>query len=49
MFDRKNDPLETHNLWFDPDYKEKRFELVEKLLQENLRVQTRFPKRIAPD
>ena len=49
IFDRKNDPLELRNLWYDENFKEKRFELVEKLMQECLHVQTRNPKRIAPD
>jgi len=49
VFDRKNDPLELHNLWYNEDFKGKRFELVERLLQESLTVQTRNPKRIAPD
>jgi arylsulfatase A-like enzyme len=49
VFDRKNDPLELNNLWYNEDFKEKRFELVERLMQECLHVQTRYPKRIAPD
>lgn len=49
IFDRKKDPLELHNLWYDEDFKEKKFELVERLMQESLHVQTRNPKRIAPD
>jgi arylsulfatase A-like enzyme len=47
IYDRKNDPDELNNLWNDPNFKEKRFELVNKLLHENLKVQTRYPKRIA--
>ncbi len=47
IYDRKNDPDELNNLWNNNDFKEKRFELVNKLLQENLKVQTQYPKRIA--
>ncbi|MHA1526525.1 MAG: sulfatase/phosphatase domain-containing protein, partial [Promethearchaeota archaeon] len=47
LYDRKNDPHELHNLWYENDFKEKRFELVNKLLQENLKVQTKYPKRLA--
>ena len=47
IYDRKNDPFELNNLWEDKNFKEKRFELVDKLLHENLKVQTRNPKRIA--
>jgi arylsulfatase A-like enzyme len=47
IFDRKNDPYELHNLWYEDNFKEKRFELLNKLLHENLKVQTKYPKRIA--
>jgi len=47
LYDCKNDPHELHNLWYENNFKEKRFELVNKLLQENLKVQTKYPKRIA--
>ena len=47
IYDRKNDPDELHNLWDNQNFKEKRFELVDKLLHENLKAQTYFPKRIA--
>ncbi len=47
IYDRKKDPEELHNLWYDKDFKEKRFELVNKLLQENLKAQSKYPKRIA--
>ena len=47
LYDRRNDPLELNNLWFDKDLKEKRFELVTQLLHENLKAQTKLPKRIA--
>ncbi|MFX1568553.1 MAG: sulfatase [Promethearchaeota archaeon] len=47
LFDRKKDPYELNNLWYNNSIKEKRFELVNKLLQENLKAQTKYPKRIA--
>ena len=47
IYDRKNDPNELNNLWYSEDFKEKRFELVDKLLHENLKAQTYYPKRIA--
>ena len=47
IYDRKKDPNELNNLWYDKDFKEKRFELVNKLLQENLKAQSKYPKRIA--
>ncbi|MFX1278708.1 MAG: sulfatase [Promethearchaeota archaeon] len=47
IYDRKNDPDELNNLWDNQNFKEKRFELVDKLLHENLKAQTYFPKRIA--
>lgn len=47
IYDRKNDPHELNNLWNDKNFREKRFELVDKLLHENLKAQTRLPKRIA--
>jgi uncharacterized sulfatase len=47
IYDRLNDPEELNNLWYDPNFKDKRFELVNKLLHENLKAQTRNPKRIA--
>jgi len=47
LYDRRNDPHELYNLWDDPDYKNVRKELIEKLLREVLKNQSRFPKRIA--
>ena len=47
LYDRKNDPHELKNLWNDNDYKDIRFKLVNKLLHENLKAQTKYPKRIA--
>ncbi|MFX0057343.1 MAG: sulfatase [Candidatus Hodarchaeota archaeon] len=47
IYDRKNDQYELNNLWFNEDFKEKRFELVDMLLHESLKAQSRWPKRIA--
>jgi hypothetical protein len=47
IYNRKNDPDELTNLWTDNSFKEKRFELINRLLHENLKAQTRLPKRIA--
>jgi arylsulfatase A-like enzyme len=47
IYNRLNDPDELHNLWFEPEFKGKRFKLVSQLLHENLKAQSRFPKRIA--
>ena len=47
IYDRKNDPDELHNLWYDKDFKDQKFELINKLLNENLKAQTKYPKRIA--
>ncbi|MFX1575500.1 MAG: sulfatase [Promethearchaeota archaeon] len=47
IYDRRNDPYELNNLWYDKSFKNTRFELVIKLLQENLKAQPKYPKRIA--
>lgn len=47
LFDRKNDPNELNNIWFDDKYKDVRFDLVNRLLQECLAVQSRYPERLA--
>jgi arylsulfatase A-like enzyme len=47
LFDRKQDPYEMNNLWFDKKLKDLRYRLVNQLLQECLKNQSRFPKRIA--
>ncbi|MFX1429605.1 MAG: sulfatase [Promethearchaeota archaeon] len=47
IYDRKNDPHELENLWHNESLKDKRFELISKLLHENLKAQTPYPKRIA--
>ncbi len=47
LFDRKNDPEELNNLWYDKNYNEIRFKMVNKILRENLKAQTRYPERLA--
>ena len=47
LFDRKNDPDELNNLWYNEKFNNIRFKLVNKLLQENLKAQTHYPKRVA--
>jgi arylsulfatase A-like enzyme len=47
LFHRKNDPDELNNLWFNKKNIEIRFELLEGLFQENLKIQSRFPERQA--
>jgi arylsulfatase A-like enzyme len=47
LFDIKNDPEELHNLWFQDTYKGIKLELLNKLLQGCLKVQSRYPKRLA--
>ncbi len=47
IYGRKDDPDELHNLWFEENFEQTRFELVNRLLHENLKAQTRLPKRIA--
>jgi arylsulfatase A-like enzyme len=47
LFDRKNDTLEMNNLWYNEEFKDKRFQLVNKLLHETLKAQSIYPKRIA--
>ena len=46
LFDRKNDPHELQNLWYNDKYKEKRYELLELMFHENLDAQSRYPKRL---
>ena len=45
IYDRKNDPHELNNLWFEES--ELRQKLIEKLFYENLEAQSRYPKRVA--
>jgi arylsulfatase A-like enzyme len=47
IYDRKNDPYELNNLWYDKNFRSKRFQLINKLLRENLKVQAKYPQRIA--
>ncbi|MFW9827928.1 MAG: sulfatase [Candidatus Thorarchaeota archaeon] len=47
IYDRNNDPLELNNLWYKKEAKNIRSELIDKLLHENLKAQTCYPKRIA--
>ncbi|TXT53569.1 MAG: hypothetical protein BAJALOKI1v1_2360001 [Promethearchaeota archaeon] len=47
LFNRKSDPDEMNNLWNDINSQKIRFELINKLLHENLKVQSRIPERIA--
>ncbi|MFX1392720.1 MAG: sulfatase [Promethearchaeota archaeon] len=46
IFNRKSDPDELNNLWYKN--KELRLKLVQKLCHENMKAQSRFPRRIAP-
>lgn len=43
IFDRKNDPNELHNLWYED--KDLRNDLVNELFHENLKAQSRYPHR----
>jgi len=47
LFDRKNDPYELNNLWYDKSHQNIRHELMEKLFHANLNAQSRYPKRLA--
>jgi hypothetical protein len=47
LFDRKNDPYELNNLWYDEDHQQIRHELMEQLFHANLNAQSRYPKREA--
>ncbi len=47
LFDRKKDPDELDNLWFDKKYQNLRYELMEQLFHANLNAQSRYPKREA--
>ena len=47
LFDRKKDPRELNNLWFDEKYKDIRHELMDQLFHVNLNAQSRYPKREA--
>ncbi|TFF89521.1 MAG: DUF4976 domain-containing protein [Promethearchaeota archaeon] len=47
IYDIKNDPDELNNLWNDKKFGNERFKLLDKLLHESLKAQTRYPKRVA--
>ena len=47
LFDRKEDPHELHNLWYNKKYRDIRYRLIEQLFHENLDAQSRYPKRLA--
>jgi len=47
LYDRKNDPWELKNLWYDENYKEIRNQMTNKLLWEILKAQSLYPKRLA--
>lgn len=47
LFDRKKDPHELNNLWYDEEYQQVRHELMEQLFHANLNAQSRYPKREA--
>ncbi|MHA2290503.1 MAG: sulfatase/phosphatase domain-containing protein [Promethearchaeota archaeon] len=47
IYDRRQDPHELNNLWNDKSSRDIRFKLVNQLLHENLKAQTKYPKRIA--
>ncbi len=47
LFDRKNDPHEFNNLWYDENYKDVRFEMLNKLYHENLQAQSWYPAKQA--
>ncbi|MFX1498437.1 MAG: sulfatase [Promethearchaeota archaeon] len=47
IYDRSNDPYELNNLWENRAFRYERFKLVNTLLQQNLKAQTKYPERIA--
>ena len=47
LYSRKQDPWELQDLWNDEKYKDVRNEMIEKLLWENIKAQSRYPKRLA--
>ena len=42
----KNNPDELKNLWNHQKFKDVKIDLLDKFIQENLRVQSRYPKRV---
>ena len=47
LYECKNDPDELNNLWNNEKFKDVKIDLLDKLIQENLRVQSRYPKRVS--
>ncbi|MHA2019789.1 MAG: sulfatase family protein [Promethearchaeota archaeon] len=47
IYDRKKDPMEIHNLWYDRAFKDKKHELIDLVLHTMLKTQSHKPKRIA--
>ena len=47
LYNRKKDPQELNNLWYNENFRDVRFKLVNKILNEVLKAQTKYPKRIA--
>ena len=47
IYNRNDDPQELYNLWDNANFQDVKFKLVNKLLQENLKAQSKLPKRIA--
>jgi arylsulfatase A-like enzyme len=47
LFDRRNDPEELNNLWFDKKYEKLKYKLMEQMFHANLNAQSRYPKREA--
>ena len=47
IYDRNKDPDEVHNLWFEENFQNKRYELMDKLIHESMKALSRYPKRMA--
>lgn len=47
LFDRKQDPKEIKNLWHDDNFKEVRYDLINKMAQEILKAQSDYPHKQA--
>jgi hypothetical protein len=47
IYDRKNEPDELNNLWFEDNFQNKRCELIDTLMHESLKALSRYPKRMA--
>lgn len=46
LFDLKNDPLETRNLWSEPEYQSLKLELIEKLAEQLAQTMDESPRAI---